>query len=184
MEVNPVWPYQSIFYFFLFISPLPQFVSQNGLDKADAAKSLLLHCPCGPLHWTCLVFLGLPQSSLDLFLGGESSAEPLDSILMAAFEFEIHQVIKECRLSFSKTLTFWLYSTVSVPLVQQEAGISYVFGRGVCLHVDICTHNKDWAFLISLLKTLARTRKADSSWKDHSIWSVILECHSSASLLG
>lgn len=37
------------------------------------------------------------QSSLDLFLGGESSPEPLDNILMAAFEFDIHQVIKECR---------------------------------------------------------------------------------------
>lgn len=37
---------------------------------------------------------------MDLFLGGESSPEPLDTILMAAFEFEMHQVIKECRLSF------------------------------------------------------------------------------------
>eukprot|EP00074_Homo_sapiens_P053273 XP_005257747.1 nuclear pore complex protein Nup85 isoform X4 [Homo sapiens] len=37
------------------------------------------------------------QSSLDLFLGGESSPEPLDNILLAAFEFDIHQVIKECR---------------------------------------------------------------------------------------
>lgn len=37
---------------------------------------------------------------MDLFLGGESSPEPLDMILMAAFEFEMHQVIKECRLSF------------------------------------------------------------------------------------
>lgn len=37
---------------------------------------------------------------MDLFLGGESSPEPLDLILMAAFEFEMHQVIKECRLSF------------------------------------------------------------------------------------
>ncbi|XP_027281505.1 nuclear pore complex protein Nup85 isoform X7 [Cricetulus griseus] len=37
------------------------------------------------------------QSSLDMFLGGESSPEPLDNILMAAFEFDIHQVIKECR---------------------------------------------------------------------------------------
>lgn len=41
----------------------------------------------------------IPQSSMDLFLGEESSPEPLDTILMAAFEFELHQVIKECRLS-------------------------------------------------------------------------------------
>ncbi|KAM4664480.1 nuclear pore complex protein Nup85 [Discoglossus pictus] len=34
------------------------------------------------------------QSSLDLFLGTEN-AEPLDNILLAAFEFDIHQVIKE-----------------------------------------------------------------------------------------
>uniref|UniRef100_A0A803VRA7 Nuclear pore complex protein Nup85 n=1 Tax=Ficedula albicollis TaxID=59894 RepID=A0A803VRA7_FICAL len=41
------------------------------------------------------------QSSMDLFLGGESSPEPLDMILMAAFEFEIHQVIKECSIVLS-----------------------------------------------------------------------------------
>lgn len=41
----------------------------------------------------------ISQSSMDLFLGGECSPEPLDTILMAAFEFEIHQVIKECRWS-------------------------------------------------------------------------------------
>ncbi|NXX80533.1 NUP85 protein, partial [Urocolius indicus] len=40
-------------------------------------------------------------SSLDLFQGGESSPEPLDTILMAAFEFEIHQVIKECSIALS-----------------------------------------------------------------------------------
>ncbi|GAB1297061.1 Nuclear pore complex protein Nup85 [Apodemus speciosus] len=41
------------------------------------------------------------QSSLDMFLGGESSPEPLDNILMAAFEFDIHQVIKECSIALS-----------------------------------------------------------------------------------
>uniref|UniRef100_A0A5F8GIF8 Nuclear pore complex protein Nup85 n=1 Tax=Monodelphis domestica TaxID=13616 RepID=A0A5F8GIF8_MONDO len=41
------------------------------------------------------------QSSLDLFLGGDSSPEPLDNILMAAFEFDIHQVIKECSIALS-----------------------------------------------------------------------------------
>ncbi|XP_047563245.1 nuclear pore complex protein Nup85 isoform X4 [Lutra lutra] len=41
------------------------------------------------------------QSSLDLFLGGESSPEPLDSILLAAFEFDVHQVIKECSIALS-----------------------------------------------------------------------------------
>lgn len=41
------------------------------------------------------------QSSLDLFLGSESSQEPLDNILMAAFEFDIHQVIKECSIALS-----------------------------------------------------------------------------------
>lgn len=47
--------------------------------------------------FTLLLTLCVPQSSLDLFLGGESSPEPLDSILLAAFELDIHQVIKECR---------------------------------------------------------------------------------------
>ncbi|KAM5216546.1 nuclear pore complex protein Nup85 isoform 1-T1 [Hipposideros larvatus] len=41
------------------------------------------------------------QSSLDLFLGGESNPESLDNILMAAFEFDIHQVIKECSIALS-----------------------------------------------------------------------------------
>ncbi|CAH2302430.1 nuclear pore complex Nup85 [Pelobates cultripes] len=35
------------------------------------------------------------QSSLNIFLSGESTAEPLDNILLAAFELDIHQVIKE-----------------------------------------------------------------------------------------
>ncbi|XP_021562301.1 nuclear pore complex protein Nup85 isoform X2 [Carlito syrichta] len=41
------------------------------------------------------------QSSLDLFMGGESGPEPLNNILMAAFEFDIHQVIKECSIALS-----------------------------------------------------------------------------------
>lgn len=41
------------------------------------------------------------QSSMDLFLGEESSPEPLDTILMAAFEFELHQLIKECSIALS-----------------------------------------------------------------------------------
>ncbi|XP_020021124.1 nuclear pore complex protein Nup85 isoform X2 [Castor canadensis] len=41
------------------------------------------------------------QSSLDMFLGGESNPEPLDNILLAAFEFDIHQVIKECSIALS-----------------------------------------------------------------------------------
>lgn len=47
------------------------------------------------------------QSSLDLFLGGESSPEPLDSILLAAFELDIHQVIKECSIALSN---WWFVS--------------------------------------------------------------------------
>eukprot|EP00076_Gallus_gallus_P027549 XP_015150887.1 nuclear pore complex protein Nup85 isoform X1 [Gallus gallus] len=41
------------------------------------------------------------QSSMDMFLGEESNPEPLDTILMAAFEFELHQVIKECSVALS-----------------------------------------------------------------------------------
>ncbi|XP_075033956.1 nuclear pore complex protein Nup85 [Mixophyes fleayi] len=35
------------------------------------------------------------QSCLDIFTTGESNSEPLDNILLAAFELDIHQVIKE-----------------------------------------------------------------------------------------
>lgn len=45
------------------------------------------------------------QSSLDLFLGSDSVPEPLDSILLAAFEFDIHQIIKE----FSITSSNWWF---------------------------------------------------------------------------
>ncbi|XP_007641220.1 nuclear pore complex protein Nup85 isoform X1 [Cricetulus griseus] len=51
--------------------------------------------------WEIELGYHLPQSSLDMFLGGESSPEPLDNILMAAFEFDIHQVIKECSIALS-----------------------------------------------------------------------------------
>ncbi|GAB5581306.1 nuclear pore complex protein Nup85 isoform X4 [Prionailurus iriomotensis] len=53
------------------------------------------------LHLGIELVTTFPQSSLDLFLGGESSPEPLDNILMAAFEFDIHQVIKECSIALS-----------------------------------------------------------------------------------
>lgn len=32
-----------------------------------------------------------------MFLDPRSTPEPLDSILLAAFEIDIHQVIKDCR---------------------------------------------------------------------------------------
>ncbi|KAM3921196.1 nuclear pore complex protein Nup85 [Leptodactylus fuscus] len=35
------------------------------------------------------------QSCLDIFSAGDSSSEPLDNVLLAAFELDIHQVIKE-----------------------------------------------------------------------------------------
>ncbi|XP_044154298.1 nuclear pore complex protein Nup85 [Bufo gargarizans] len=35
------------------------------------------------------------QSCLDIFNAGDSSSEPLDNVLLAAFELDIHQVIKE-----------------------------------------------------------------------------------------
>ncbi|XP_047613557.1 nuclear pore complex protein Nup85 isoform X1 [Phacochoerus africanus] len=58
---------------------------------------LLYSCPTvKPMDLHCYA-----QSSLDLFLGGESSSEPLDNILLAAFEFDIHQVIKECSIALS-----------------------------------------------------------------------------------
>ncbi|XP_043940970.1 nuclear pore complex protein Nup85 [Protopterus annectens] len=41
------------------------------------------------------------QSSLDIFLGRESAAESLDNILMAAFELDVHQVIKDCSIALS-----------------------------------------------------------------------------------
>jgi nuclear pore complex protein Nup85 len=34
---------------------------------------------------------------MHMFLDTRSVPEPLDSILLAAFEFDIHQVIKDCR---------------------------------------------------------------------------------------
>uniref|UniRef100_A0A8C9VCH7 Nuclear pore complex protein Nup85 n=1 Tax=Scleropages formosus TaxID=113540 RepID=A0A8C9VCH7_SCLFO len=41
------------------------------------------------------------QASMDMFLDGRSAPEPLDSILLAAFEFDIHQVIKDCSIALN-----------------------------------------------------------------------------------
>uniref|UniRef100_A0A3B1K1J9 Nuclear pore complex protein Nup85 n=1 Tax=Astyanax mexicanus TaxID=7994 RepID=A0A3B1K1J9_ASTMX len=41
------------------------------------------------------------QSSMDMFLDFRSAPEPLDSILLAAFEFDIHQVIKDCSIALN-----------------------------------------------------------------------------------
>uniref|UniRef100_A0AAZ3NU87 Nuclear pore complex protein Nup85 n=1 Tax=Oncorhynchus tshawytscha TaxID=74940 RepID=A0AAZ3NU87_ONCTS len=41
------------------------------------------------------------QSSMHMFLDTRSVPEPLDSILLAAFEFDIHQVIKDCSIALN-----------------------------------------------------------------------------------
>uniref|UniRef100_A0A8D3C4M4 Nuclear pore complex protein Nup85 n=1 Tax=Scophthalmus maximus TaxID=52904 RepID=A0A8D3C4M4_SCOMX len=41
------------------------------------------------------------QSCLTMFLDSRSVPEPLDSILLAAFEFDIHQVIKDCSIALN-----------------------------------------------------------------------------------
>ncbi|KAJ7989749.1 hypothetical protein DPEC_G00307750 [Dallia pectoralis] len=41
------------------------------------------------------------QSSMHMFLDNRSVPEPLDSILLAAFEFDIHQVIKDCSIALN-----------------------------------------------------------------------------------
>lgn len=41
------------------------------------------------------------QSSMDMFLDAHSAPEPLDSILLAAFEFDLHQVIKDCSIALN-----------------------------------------------------------------------------------
>ncbi|XP_071390624.1 nuclear pore complex protein Nup85 isoform X2 [Centroberyx affinis] len=41
------------------------------------------------------------QSCMAMFLDSRSVPEPLDSILLAAFEFDIHQVIKDCSIALN-----------------------------------------------------------------------------------
>ncbi|XP_028824427.1 nuclear pore complex protein Nup85 isoform X2 [Denticeps clupeoides] len=41
------------------------------------------------------------QASMDMFMDTHSAPEPLDSILMAAFEFDLHQVIKDCSIALN-----------------------------------------------------------------------------------
>lgn len=41
------------------------------------------------------------QSCMTMFLDTRSVPEPLDSILLAAFEFDIHQVIKDCSIALN-----------------------------------------------------------------------------------
>ncbi|EGV92356.1 Nucleoporin NUP85 [Cricetulus griseus] len=76
---------------------------ERHLQDSTFAASPRLEALCKSLlpSWEIELGYHLPQSSLDMFLGGESSPEPLDNILMAAFEFDIHQVIKECSIALS-----------------------------------------------------------------------------------
>lgn len=41
------------------------------------------------------------QSSMTMFLGPRASPEPLDIILLSAFEFDLHQVIKDCSIALN-----------------------------------------------------------------------------------
>ncbi|XP_030646420.1 nuclear pore complex protein Nup85 isoform X2 [Chanos chanos] len=41
------------------------------------------------------------QSCMHMFLGTRNALEPLDSILLAAFEFDLHQVIKDCSIALN-----------------------------------------------------------------------------------
>lgn len=41
------------------------------------------------------------QSSMTMFLGLRASPEPLDIILLSAFEFDLHQVIKDCSIALN-----------------------------------------------------------------------------------
>ena len=47
---------------------------------------------------------------MTMFLDPRSVPEPLDSILLAAFEFDIHQVIKDCRYAVATYLLMNLNS--------------------------------------------------------------------------
>uniref|UniRef100_A0A8D2PUJ8 Nuclear pore complex protein Nup85 n=1 Tax=Zosterops lateralis melanops TaxID=1220523 RepID=A0A8D2PUJ8_ZOSLA len=78
------------------------------------------------------------QSSMDLFLGGESSPEPLDLILMAAFEFEMHQVIKECSIVLSN----WWFVAHLTDLLDHCKLLQLGFSLGLycCLGVDYFDH--------------------------------------------
>ncbi|XP_016423226.1 nuclear pore complex protein Nup85-like [Sinocyclocheilus rhinocerous] len=40
-------------------------------------------------------------SSMNMFLGPRASPEPLDIILLSAFEFDLHQVIKDCSIALN-----------------------------------------------------------------------------------
>ncbi|KAF3846441.1 hypothetical protein F7725_003519 [Dissostichus mawsoni] len=50
-----------------------------------------LQPPYSPTHRSCMT----------MFLDSRSVPEPLDNILLAAFEFDIHQVIKECSIALN-----------------------------------------------------------------------------------
>uniref|UniRef100_A0A9J8CVB5 Nuclear pore complex protein Nup85 n=1 Tax=Cyprinus carpio carpio TaxID=630221 RepID=A0A9J8CVB5_CYPCA len=41
------------------------------------------------------------QSSMNMFLGPRAPPEPLDIILLSAFEFDLHQVIKDCSIALN-----------------------------------------------------------------------------------
>lgn len=68
------------------------------------------------------------QSCLTVFLDSRSVPEPLDSILLAAFEFDIHQVIKDCRWVARVTSSFKLFrSNVCKPFTLFYETVSFQY---------------------------------------------------------
>lgn len=85
------------------------------------------------VHWTNLRYCLAPpfnamvlitglrlQSCMTMFLESRSVPEPLDSILLAAFEFDIHQVLKDCRWFTGLQIHAW-GATCKPSLLNEQA---------------------------------------------------------------
>uniref|UniRef100_A0A8C6M093 Nuclear pore complex protein Nup85 n=1 Tax=Nothobranchius furzeri TaxID=105023 RepID=A0A8C6M093_NOTFU len=76
------------------------FASNQHLEVICKVSDSLTQGTSHEAHRVALLRSGSPRSSMMMFLDS-GVPEPLDSILLAAFEFDIHQVIKDCSIALN-----------------------------------------------------------------------------------
>uniref|UniRef100_A0A8C5QWC0 Nuclear pore complex protein Nup85 n=1 Tax=Leptobrachium leishanense TaxID=445787 RepID=A0A8C5QWC0_9ANUR len=94
------------------------------------------------------------QSSLNTFLAAASSPEPLDNILLAALEFDIHQVIKEFSIVSSN---WWFVAHLSDLLDRCEL---------------FSSHNMDFG---SNMREFLLLEYASGLFSHHSLWQLAVD---------
>ncbi|XP_047014843.1 nuclear pore complex protein Nup85 isoform X1 [Ictalurus punctatus] len=106
------------------------------------------------------------QSSMDMFLESPSASEPLDSILLAAFEFDLHQVIKDCSIALNN---WWFVAHLTdlldhCKLLQSHNLQCHVLFNCVC----VCSFGSN-------LREFLVLEYASGLFSHHSLWQLAVD---------